>query len=509
MQAIKRVRWGAAWLLLAGCAGNEPEKIDAVSAPQVMASRARQIVGGAGEAAGFAGEDGSVMSRALRAVDDASSGLVGGAMRAPMPAPLMGTMGSSPAIGDMMGSPRLSFLTKEERYQETGKDLEVLIRDRLLVASNIESQTDVEVIYLLRPDPTCRKLPSQVPSGQEAPLDEKCARDLPRLQVRIVLRADGDGARFAVLLGPDRHELSAFVIHSDLLAWEMGLASARKASEFADMALGKMMEQSPFTRLEGRIKLALRRLGDKKASASFGVLEPIVLEAMDPALSFTTAKSDPLFAVTGDGAARELTFALHLGNTEIRAPWDPRDTGAKNRDLQIALGGLSGETTVSEGSQQMLWKGLGIGHTFVAVRGTNIFELDLNPADGRKLDLRLIADGSKARLEVTPKLDLSLAFKLGAIAGDFREPPPEHLRDETYGILLAPGGAPPAVIELRGPSGSFAGGIKVVGGSLTLSARNAPAARVSVPAGQCLTGNPMPPAGAHPVLGQFSAVSCQ
>ena len=81
MQAVlsKNMRRLVPWVLLVGCAGNEPEKIDAVSAPQVMAARARQIVGGAGQAAGFAGEDGSVMSRALRAVDDASSGLVGGA----------------------------------------------------------------------------------------------------------------------------------------------------------------------------------------------------------------------------------------------------------------------------------------------------------------------------------------------------------------------------------------------------------------------------------------------
>jgi hypothetical protein len=509
MRVTKGVSRLAFLLVAAGCGQSKPEKIDAVTAPQEMAARARVIVGGAGQASAFAGDEGSVLSHALSAADDASQGLVSGAMRAPMPVPMMGNMGASPAIGDMMGSPRISFLTREEKYDETGKDLEVLIRDRLLVASNIESQTDTEIVYLLKGDPTCRKLPSQVASGP-APLDDKCAGDLPRLQVRIVLRADGDGARFTVLLGPDRLELSAFVVHSDLLAWEMDLASAKKASDFADMTLGKpgQPEPSPVGRLEGRVKLALQKLGDKKVTASFGVLAPLAIESMNPPQSFTTAKSDPLFAVTGDGVAKQLTFKLALGSTEVRGSWDPRSTGSPNQDLQVAIGGLYGETTISEGSKEMLWKGVGIGHTAVAVRGASIFEVDLNPADGRKLDLKLTAPDKVARIEVTPKFDLTLGAKLGAVAGDFKDPPPAHLRDESYGIVLAPGTAPPAVIELRGPSGDFKGGIKVVSGSLALSARGAPAARVSVPAGQCLTGLEMPPPGAHPILGGLTAVSC-
>jgi hypothetical protein len=489
-------------LLVVGCGGG-PEPIDPATAPQQMAQRVRVIVEEAGSGAAVADGDTTVISRALRGADQASAGLASGAMRAPMPAPLMGMVGQTPAVMGSMSD--LSLLTKEEQYDETAKDLEVFIRDRLLAPSNIESKTATEVVYLLAVDPTCRQLPSRVAAGQTAAIDASCARDLAKLQVRIVLRADGDGARFSVQLGPDRHELSAIVVHSDLLAWEMGLASARRAAEYADLALGDAMDMSPFTRLEGRLRVALQKVGEKKVTLSFGVQEAVALETSD--VLFTTGKSDPLFAVTADAPARQVSFKLAVGATLIGAGWDPRDTGATNKDLHVSLGGLYGETTLVDHADALILKGIGLGHTAVSAHGTTFVEVDLNPGDGRKLDLKVTSvPGSEIpRLEVTPRFDLAIATKLGAIAGDFKTAPPEYLRDELYGVLLAPGS--PAAIELRGPSGTFRGGIKVAGGALTLSARNA-GVTVMVPAGQCLTGLQSPPMGAHPILGGLTATAC-
>jgi hypothetical protein len=504
---MRVTKGGWVLLLVAGC-GSEAQKIDPATAPAQMAARARVIVEQAGQGASSVDGDDTILGRALTAADDASQGLAGGAMRAPLPAPLMGTgmMGNTPA----MRSSQLSFLTTQERYDDTARDLEVLIRDRLLAPSNIESKTDTEVVYLLAADPTCRKLPSQLDAGQAAPLDDSCARDLAKLQVRVVLRADGDGARFTVQLGPDRLELSAFVVHSDLLGWESDLDQARRATDYANMALGKAADKgpSPLTRLEGRIAVGLHKLGDKKVTLSFGVLEPVALETKDAL--FTTGKSDPLIAVGADGVARQLTFTLGLAATEVRTTWDPRGTGVVNKDLLVSIGGLHGATTVSEGSKEILVKGAGIGHSFVAVRGANVFELDFNPAHGRTMDVTLRpAPGSDAvQVELAPRFDVTLAPKLQAIASDYKEPPPAHLRDESYGILLDPGAAPRAVVQLVGRSGGFGGGVKVVAGTLTLSARGAPGAAVAVPAGQCLTGNDHPAAGAHPILGGFAAVGC-
>jgi hypothetical protein len=355
--------------------------------------------------------------------------------------------------------------------------------------------------------PTCLPLPS---SGR-TDIDIECARDLPKLEVRLVVRADGDGVRITVLVGPTRHELSAFIIHSDLLAVESDLAKAVRAIEFMNMTLEPGAEQKPypFTRLEGRVKVALQKLGPKKVRGSYGVLEAITVEGMesdsDP-VSLRTAASDPLFAVTADGVAKELSVKLAVGQTDVKTSWDPKDTGARNLDLHVSIGGYHGELVLTEAKKEVVLRGLGIGQTFVAVRGTHIFDLDLNPGDGRKFDVKvLLAADDRPRFELSPKFDLALKFSLGAIAADFTEPPPSYLAGETYSIKLD--GASPAVFEAAPSTPDFQGGLKIVAGTLTIATTGQPATSVVVPAGQCLT-NQQPADMSHPILGGLVAASC-
>src|SRR5207244_1702336 len=99
------------------------------------------------------------------------------------------------------GTPTPTFLTVEEQFDDTGNDLQTFLKDRVLVQTNIESQTDTQITYLLKPDPTCRPLHSDAGGGPDAgadagagTIDQACADDLTKLEVRIVVTADGDGA---------------------------------------------------------------------------------------------------------------------------------------------------------------------------------------------------------------------------------------------------------------------------------------------------------------------------
>ena len=151
----------------------------------------------------------------------AGDGLAG-AMPSPMPPAMASAMGDSPLAAAMAGMP--SMLTTEEQFDDTADQLKIWLRERVLADANLESKTDDEAIYLLHPDPTCRRIPSaDDPPGTIPELNTTCVDDLTRLEVRVSLRADGDGGRLAILIGPERIELSVFVIHSDLLALEMDL----------------------------------------------------------------------------------------------------------------------------------------------------------------------------------------------------------------------------------------------------------------------------------------------
>jgi hypothetical protein len=496
---------------VAGCHADPP--IDPKTSAQEAAVHAGDVVRQAGSGVGFLGDSNGVLGKMFAGADDATAGLMGRATPAPLPAPLIRQMRRSPVFQSMGGvQPIGSFLTSDEQFDETARDVEVLLRDRLLAEANIESKTDSEVTYLLKPDPTCRPLPSQADGiGSNEP-NASCANDLTKLQVRLVTSVDGDGIRLAVLLGPARDELSVFVIHSDLLAWEIGFVSAKRAVDFANSTLSPNNPDKPypFTRLEGRVRFALQKLGPKNVKVSFGILEAVDLEGKDAGgspMSLRSAKSDPLFALAADGVNNTATVGLALGQTDVTGTWDPQGHELQNGDLHVSIGGLYGEATFTEGKKEIDFKGAGIGQTFVAVRGTHIFDLDFNAAAGRKMDLVVKSlPGDLPRFELTPRFDLTLAFNLGAVAADFSEPPPAYASHEMYNVRFD--GATPAVIEAVPQSATFAGGLKVVAGALALSAASAPAATVTVAAGQCLTGQDPAPPMSHEILGHLKSTTC-
>ena len=222
------------------------------------------------------------------------------------------------------------------------------------------------------------------------------------------------------------------------------------------------------------------------------------------------AATDPALAVAADGVAQTATVTVNLGALDVLTSWDPQGTGATpNRDLEVAVGGLTSATTFTEGVQELVSKGLGIGATSVKVRGTSIFDLDLNPGDMRRFDLDLTVDpAGEPHFAVTPRFDLSLGFHLGAVAADFarENQPASYVLDEVYRVRLDNGGATATVTTVPA-SGTFGGGLSVDPGTLTISSSKV-ADPIVVPAGKCLTSVASPPAGAHPILGAFAVADC-
>jgi hypothetical protein len=496
-----------------GTGGSSAARIEPAAAAQDSAQRASDIIKQLGAAIAFETGNGAALTKLF-------GGLLGGgtsdlvpklAVPPPLPRPLADLLLHTPARKSFAGKAftTISMTTQEENFDDTATDLGALLKDRLLAEANVEAKTDTSVTYLLKGDPTCRPLPSAIAAGRVDQVDLECASDLAKLQIRVVVSRDGDGYRFAVRLGPDRLELSTFIVHTDLLGWEMDLNMARKAADFANMALGKASDPFPFASLQGRVKVAVQKLADKRARVTFSVLETFDLEgkSSDP-FKVTIAASDPLLAVTGDGTTKEVTLKLTQPRTDLRLPWDPSDTGAKNTDLHIQLGGLFGETRLSGANDDVVLTGVGIAPSFAEVRSSHIVDVAFNPANGNKVDVKVTSlPGDRARIELTPRFDLSVGMAFDAIASELKSAPPAFLLHETYSALLADG--TPVVVEtVNGNDTGFAGGIKMVAGSLKLSTSSDAAATVSVPTGQCLTSVTMPPQGSHALLGKLTAVAC-
>ena len=374
-------------------------------------------------------------------------------------------------------------------------------------------KTDDEAIYRLRPDPTCRRIPSaDDPPGTIPELNTSCV-GRPRAAggARVAARgrrrrAAGDPDR------PGRVPLSVFVIHSDLLALEMDLPNAYQATQVIEQTLGTdSPSEAHFDALTGKIRVAVHKDGDKKVTFSGSVLEAIHIGTLDSAGGLgpdvKLAASDPTIAVTADGKLQALTVKVDMGALDVLGDWDPMSVASPNRDLRVQVGGLHGQATFTEASDEIVATGVGVGATSVSVRGARIFDLGLNPNDAQPLRCARVrqrrrADGgaADAALRSRPRLPP------GAVAAEYTTPPASYYLDETYGVLLDNGGAAASVAAAPATS-TFGGGIKVTAGTLTISSTGAPQP-VVVPAGKCLTGGATVPAGAHPVLGAFSVVDC-
>jgi hypothetical protein len=497
-------------LLAAPLAACDGEPIDPANLADLAARHAREIVHQSGGGVAFTQEDSSGLNSFANGTQGAGDGLAG-AMPSPMPPSMASAMADSPLAAAMAELP--SMLTTEEQFDETADQLKIWLRERVLADANLESKTDDEAIFLLRPDPTCRRIPSaDDPPGAIPELNMSCVEDLGRLAVRVSLRADGDGVRLAILIGPDRLELSVFVIHSDLLALEMDLPSAHHATQVIEQTLGTdSPSEAHFDALTGKIRLAIHKDGAKKVTFSGSVLEAIHIGTLDSAGAvgpeIKLAASDPTIAVTADGMLQALTVKVDMGALDVLGDWDPMGVASPNRDLRVQVGGVTGQATFTEANDEIVATGVGIGATTIDAHGARIFDLGLNPNDARRFDARLFLNAAgQPEVQVTPRFDLDVGFHLGLVAPEYTTPPASYYLDETYGVLLDNGGAA-ASVAAAPATPTFAGGIKVTAGTLTISSTGAPQP-VVVPTGKCITGGGTVPAGAHPVLGAFQIVDC-
>ena len=473
------------------------------------ALHAREIVHQSGAGVAFTQDETSGLATIANGMQGAGDGLAG-AMPSPMPPAMGSAMGDSPLAAAMAGM--TSMLTTEEQFDDTADQLRIWLRERVLADVNRESTTDDEAIYRLHPDPTCRRIPSaDDPPGTVPELNTGCVDDLTRLEVRVSMRADGDGVRLGVLIGPQRLELSAFVIHSDLLALEMDLAKADAATQVIAQTLGSDGPVAAHEALAGKIRLAIHKDGEKKVTFSGSVLEAIHIATLDSngavGPDVKLAASDPTVAVTADGNVQTLTVKVDMGALDALGDWDPMGVLSPNRDLRVHVGGLHGQATFTEATDDVTATGVGIGAVTVDAHGARIFDLGLNPYDMARFDAHLYVNAAgQPEIRMLPRFDLDLGYHLGRVASEYTTPPPSYVLDETYRVLLDNGGA--AVSVAAAPATpTFGGGIKVTQGTLTIVS-TAAAQPVVVPAGKCLTGGATVPAGAHPVLGAFAVVDC-
>lgn len=498
----------AAAFTLAAC---ESASVDEKALTQNAAMRTEALIHDTGAAMGFVTADGSTVKTIMGSGSSAADTLMAPTLAASMPpTSMLRAMVGPRATQKMTGVQLLpSMMTPEEQFDEVGNELRRLMEERLFVDSNLESKSGGTATYLLRPDPTCRPLAdAAAPATSPPAVNADCADTFTKVQVRVAVSTDGDGARFTVLLGPDRLELVSVIVHSDELAVQANLPKAKSASDYLRAQLGEDAPVEEYERLAGTVRASLKKAATGGVTAAWSIVEKLDIAPKNGKAAITTAATDPLIAVTADGTRRTARLDLGLGVTKVDSTWDPRSTGVTNRDLHVELGGVYGHFLLDEAAKAIVLTDVGVGQIKVVARTATLMDLNLNADTMRRFSGKLSTDAAGiTRVEVTPKADLSVAFDYNAVASELSSPPEASVAHETYAVALTNSGAP-AVLEEVPSTATFSGGLKVVAGTLTLGIASAPAETVTVSAGRCLTSRDPAPAGSNPVLGKLLAADC-
>lgn len=350
-----------------------------------------------------------------------------------------------------------------------------LLEERILVDANVESQTDTSITYLLDGATVCA-------SGSE-PADPDCVSQVDDAEIRLVVTSPAAGnVDVDILIGPNRANPLSLEVHQDLLAAEADLGGIKGAAAHLSTISGEPLDL-PST-FEGRARVELSAPTDTQIKGSVSVLQPI--KVADGDFSLSLAQSLPLYALTLDGAAETLLGEMNAGAIDGLFPvtsyvWD-ETTGTETEssyDLGFHIGGATGTMLLDAATEALAITGLGLGDTTTtfSVDGNEVVAIDLNPADGRTIDLDIASPSEDVvTVEVSPKLDLSIAMKFAAAAAVLGEVD-DWMLDDVLRIKLD-GAAKPAV-QMAGEQ------MEVLDGTLTMSLDNAGITH-TVSAGQCL-----------------------
>jgi hypothetical protein len=311
-----------------------------------------------------------------------------------------------------------------------------------------------------------------------------------------------------LLLGADRHAPLSVSLYRQSLGLRVdlgeGLAIARD--------LGEDLEG--LRELAGVLELRLVENAARDYSLELNVLQALsaVVDSDGDTLSTSLGASSPAWNVRLDGNTNTLSAGIDLaafrlagplsafadmlaaeddggaapsgtlGSFELGAPIpDPAEEPHYTGALDLFLAGLSGTLRYTADSDVLRFEDLGFGDATTTLKhdGNTLFGLDLNAAQGRRVNLEIIpGDGGGAQINITPSFDLRVALAF------------EHIADQVEGIadsLLND----TLRVWFDGPSPTLVVAddqIRLASGTLHLESEANPDANVQVDEGMCLGG---------------------
>jgi hypothetical protein len=323
-------------------------------------------------------------------------------------------------------------------------------------------------------------------------IDPKCAEQLAKIDLRIRTAKDGGTLVFALQVDAAHDEPLRLELTHTSIALTVDLDGLQHATDALALLLG---ETAPNMALSGELTGKLEILGAAKARASLSIDRALSIQVASAggdlkgadAFVLASAKAEA-FAVTLDGAAKSGSFETNLGDTVLKTP------AVNGKRFELDLPGVSATAAFAEGKPLTLSHlGLGNRSTTTSINGVRAQTIDLNPQDGRALDMTVTPDAQAGAvtLAVTPKLDLQMSVD-HTVLGD-KAPAFDVTRVQLSGSLH---------------SSEASDQIQVATGAFSLTT-NPAGHGFSATAGQCVTGTDAVDPGTGTTTTQWTVGTCK
>ncbi|HEU0034454.1 MAG TPA: hypothetical protein VFQ53_27715 [Kofleriaceae bacterium] len=364
--------------------------------------------------------------------------------------------------------------------------------DALIRKLNEELFTDANYvgdgIYNVPPELVCMTETVADDGTITETLDQECADNVVKAELRVRVAEDGDALALAIQLDANHDEPLVFTLTHTSLAVTIDLDDANDAIAALAPVFG---ETAPNASLAGQVTSKIEVLGAAHAKISSTIDRAIAVAFADTgvaldgpdAFRFTSAKAN-VFALELDGNAKAASAVVGIGATTAHVPGE--------RDYDLDLPGISAVAMYSVGQPLQLTNlGLGDRTTTMSIDGQRAVAIDLNPDAGRAFGATITGDpatGSET-IAVAPKLDLHVALDHAVL----QDEPPVY--DVTQILLDG---------SLRSSDASDQ--IEVLSGTFAI-ATNPAQYGFSATAGQCVSSTSVQdPSGAF--YDQFSVGAC-
>ncbi len=367
------------------------------------------------------------------------------------------------------------------------------LEDSIFTEANLEEERRRQLTFLLRGSEVCRDLKDSYPADYS-----ECVSVVDDAEVRLVVTSPQEGdISIDLLVSSKRYNPFSIDIWSDTLAVEFGLGDIKDTIKYTAGLFGEDVDSEFPDMVRGRARLALKRPSSQKLTASLSVLQAIEISDADDGYDVRVSAADPAVRTVVDLSAKSLTHEVKWAAIDATFPfeetiyetsgdgeginYDAEPVDVREHSVKIDLAGLTGTAIFDITKDVLDFSNIGLGPDTMTVDidSERVFELDVNPNDGRAFDMSIAAQGDDIQVTFAPAVEIAALFQFARIVDKFDDTDFEDWTLDERLVFSFTGNSPTLLVKDDSDE------IEVVRGQLSLTAdqRNI---SVNVAANQCL-----------------------